>query len=142
MDINKERVAFEQHLTDTGLVEFSDYGFAVDECNEYLHEPTQVAWDSWLIGLNRAKAVPEWISTSDRMPKEGEEVLVHSLGQVRQVTRDSKWAGGFKERNCYGWQAAYGQSHWMPKSIGLPKEYHFYYKNDAKQKAMIDEVSQ
>lgn len=56
MDIQKEREAFEQHLTDTGLVEFSDYGFAVDECDEYLHEPTQVAWDSWLIGLNRAKA--------------------------------------------------------------------------------------
>lgn len=86
----------------------------------------------------KAQAVPEWISTSDRMPKEGEEVLVHSLGQVRQVTRDSKWAGGFKERNCYGWQAAYGQSHWMPKSIGLPEEYHFYYKNDAKQKAIIE----
>ena len=86
----------------------------------------------------KAQAVLEWISTSDRMPKEGEEVLVHSLGQVRQVTRDSKWAGGFKERNCYGWQAAYGQSHWMPKSIGLPEKYHFYYKNDAKQKAMIE----
>lgn len=56
MDIQKEREAFERHLTDTGLVEFSDYGFAVDECDEYLHEPTQVAWDSWLIGLNRAKA--------------------------------------------------------------------------------------
>lgn len=56
MEIKKEREAFEQHLTDTGLVEFSDYGFAVDECDEYLHEPTQVAWDSWLIGLNRAKA--------------------------------------------------------------------------------------
>lgn len=56
MDIQKEREEFEQHLTDTGLVEFSDYGFAVDECDEYLHEPTQVAWDSWLIGLNRAKA--------------------------------------------------------------------------------------
>lgn len=61
MDIKKEREAFEQHLTDTGLVEFAGYGFAVDECDEYLHEPTQVAWDSWLIGLNRAKAqaVPE-----------------------------------------------------------------------------------
>ncbi len=61
MDIQKEREAFKQHLTDTGLVEFAGYGFAVDECDEYLHEPTQVAWDSWLIGLNRAKAqaVPE-----------------------------------------------------------------------------------
>jgi len=61
MDIQKEREAFEQHLTDTGLVEFAGYGFAVDECDEYLHEPTQVAWDSWLIGLSRTKAqaVPE-----------------------------------------------------------------------------------
>ena len=61
MDIQKEREAFEQHLADTGLIEFAGYGFAVDECDEYLHEPTQVAWDSWLIGLNRAKAqaVPE-----------------------------------------------------------------------------------
>ena len=61
MDLQKEREAFKQHLTDTGLVEFAGYGFAVDECDEYLHEPTQVAWDSWLIGLNRAKAqaVPE-----------------------------------------------------------------------------------
>lgn len=90
------------------------------------------------LGQAKAQAVPRWISTSDRMPKEGEEVLVHSLGQVRQVTRDSKWAGGFKERNCYGWQAAYGQSHWMPKNIELPEEYHFYYKNDAKQKAMLE----
>ncbi|WP_252725785.1 DUF7736 domain-containing protein [Acinetobacter cumulans] len=90
----------------------------------------------------KAQAVPRWISTSDRMPKEGEEVLVHSLGRVRQVTRDSKWAGGFKERNCYGWQAAYGQSHWMPKNIELPEEYHFYYKNDAKQKAMIEAQEQ
>ena len=90
----------------------------------------------------KAQAVQGWISTSDRMPKEGEEVLVHSLGQVRQVTRDSKWAGGFKERNCYGWQAAYDQSHWMPKSIGLPEGYHFYYKNDAKQKAIIEAQEQ
>lgn len=70
MDIQKEREAFERHLTDTGLVEFAGYGFAVDECDEYLHEPTQVAWDSWLIGLNRAKAqaVPEGfvlVKTSD-----------------------------------------------------------------------------
>ena len=99
-----------------------------------------MAWEMWASAKHglKAQAVPEWISTSDRMPKEGEEVLVHSLGQVRQVTRDSKWAGGFKERNCYGWQAAYGKSHWMPKSIGLPEEYHFYYKNDAKQKAIIE----
>ena len=104
----------------------------VEEFNEH--------WDTFRAGWQAAKAqaVQGWISTSDRMPKEGEEVLVHSFGQVRQETRDSKWAGGFKERNCYGWQAAYDQSHWMLKNIELPEEYHFYYKNDAKQKAMIE----
>ena len=72
MDIQKEREAFKQHLTDTGLVEFAGYGFAVDECDEYLHEPTQVAWDSWLIGLNRAKAqaVPEGFVLVPMVPSE------------------------------------------------------------------------
>ena len=90
----------------------------------------------------KAQAVPEWISTSERMPEEGEEVFVHSHGQVRQATRASSWAGGFKERNCYGWQAAYSQSHWMPKNIKLPEQYHFYYENDVKQKAMIEAQEQ
>ena len=72
MDIQKEREAFEQHLTNTGLVEFAGYGFAVDECDEYLHEPTQVAWESWLIGLNRAKAqaVPEGFILMPKVPTE------------------------------------------------------------------------
>ena len=99
-------------------------------------EETHELWKE--LQAAKAQAVPEWISTSERMPEEGEEVLVHNLGQVRQVTRDSKWAGGFKERNCYGWQAAYSQSHWMPKSIELPERYNFYYENDAKQKAMLE----
>lgn len=109
-----------------------EMGLQVDEFNEH--------WDTFRAGWQAAKAqaVPEWISTSERMPDEGEEVLVHSYGQVRQATRDSSWAGGFKERNCYGWQATHGQSHWMPKSIELPEQYHFYYENDAKQKAMIE----
>jgi len=111
-----------------------------DEDRKVAYEALNTGWVMWLRAKRdvKAQAVPRWISTSDRMPKEGEEVLVHNLGQVRQVTRDSKWAGGFKERNCYGWQAAYGQSHWMPKSIELPEQYHFYYENDAKQKAMIE----
>ena len=117
--------------------------YSEDDASDIYHR-VNTGWAMWKKAINftKAQAVPEWISTSDRMPKEGEEVLVHSLGQVRQVTRDSKWAGGFKERNCYGWQAAYGKSHWMPKSIGLPEEYHFYYKNDAKQKAIIEAQEQ
>ena len=147
MDI--QRKAFER-LPLAKLAIESEYVYYNKETNSYwpnedfcpsdAPETMNFAWEAWQVV--KAQAVLEWISTSDRMPKEGEEVLVHSLGQVRQVTRDSKWAGGFKERNCYGWQAAYGQSHWMPKSIGLPEEYHFYYKNDAKQKAMIEAQEQ
>ena len=137
MDLQKEREAFEKEcrlLCYKGNMVMSNLG------SFYNNEQTNWMWQMWLSA--KAQAVPEWISTSDRMPKEGEEVLVHSLGQVRQVTRDSKWAGGFKERNCYGWQAAYGQSHWMPKNIELPEEYHFYYKNDAKQEAMLEAQEQ
>ena len=140
MEINKEREAFEAEFSKIK----SDIAFWLhtwdEEMQGYNHPVMCWFWYMWQAA--NAKAVPEWISVNDKMPDEGDEVLVHSLGQVRQVTRDSKWAGGFKERNCYGWQAAYGQSHWMPKNIELPEQYHFYYENDAKQKAMIDEVSQ
>ncbi|PPC02482.1 DUF551 domain-containing protein [Acinetobacter pittii] len=78
MDMNKEREAFEQHLIDTGLVEFAGYGFDVDECDEYTHEPTNVAWGTWVIGLNRAKtqAVPTWISVKDEEPPSDTTVLI------------------------------------------------------------------
>ena len=81
-----------------------------------------------------AKTIPEWIETSERMPNEGEEVLVHHYGHVVQATKDKKYSGGFKQRNCYGWEAVSSYiSHWMPKNIELPESYHFYYENDAKQ---------
>ena len=146
MDINKENTKYlASLLANCGATqdEINDLSFDDEvgffESNrlaDWFVSQINFGWRVWQAA--KAQAVPEWISTSDRMPKEGEEVLVHNLGQVRQVTRDSKWAGGFKERNCYGWQAAYGQSHWMPKNIELPDEYHFYYKNDAKQKAMLE----
>jgi hypothetical protein len=136
MDIKKEREAFEAVFPCSAGTVLNEYGHYESQINRQDAMIQNISWVVWQAA--KAQAVPEWISTSDRMPKEGEEVLVHSLGQVRQVTRDSKWAGGFKERNCYGWQAAYGQSHWMPKSVELPEQYHFYYENDAKQKAMIE----
>lgn len=69
-DLNKEREAFEQHLIDTGLVEFAGYGFDIDECNDYTHEPTNVAWGAWVIGLNRAKAqaVPDTHAVVPKQP--------------------------------------------------------------------------
>lgn len=102
MEIKKEREAFEQHLTDTGLVEFSDYGFAVDECDEYLHEPTQVAWDSWLIGLNRAKAqaVPEGFVL---VPKEPTQKMLNAGHVVMNPIKGSLVQAGTnqKRRDCY-----------------------------------------
>ena len=145
MDIQKDE-AFELAFLKTNFYKGMVESLKNKECpfesvfeirnGKYRSSYVQLSHEIWQAA--KAQAVPQWISTSERMPEEGEEVLVHSLGQVRQVTRDSKWAGGFKERNCYGWQAAYGQSHWMPKSIELPEQYHFYYENDAKQKAMIE----
>ncbi|WP_261182942.1 MULTISPECIES: DUF551 domain-containing protein [unclassified Acinetobacter] len=140
MDLQKEREAFEAEFKKTDFYKMNLVNCFCFITDRYVWDEVQAAWEMWQAA--KAQAVPEWISTSDRMPEEGEEVFVHSLGQVRQVTRDSKWAGGFKERNCYGWQAAYGQSHWMPKSIELPEQYHFYYENDAKQKAMIEAQEQ
>ena len=94
MDIQKEREAFKQHLTDTGLVEFSGYGFAVDECDEYLHEPTQVAWDSWLIGLNRAKAqvVPEgFVLVKKDLPEQiAEKMAIDRIDKPRHEN-DPVW---------------------------------------------------
>ena len=95
MDIQKEREAFKQHLTDTGLVEFAGYGFAVDECDEYLHEPTQVAWDSWLIGLNRAKAqvVPEgFVLVKKDLPEQiAEKMAIDRIDKPRQEN-DPVWS--------------------------------------------------
>ena len=100
-------------------------------------EETHELWKE--LQAAKAQAVPEWISTSDQMPDEGEEVFVHYYGQISQATRDKKYSGGFKQRNCYGWEAVSSYiSHWMPKSIELPERYHFYYENDAKQKALIE----
>lgn len=95
MGIQKEREAFEQHLTDTGLVEFAGYGFAVDECDEYLHEPTQVAWDSWLIGLNRTKAqaVPEGFVL---MPKEPTDEIIEAMNEFDYRNDYSDMDGAYR----------------------------------------------
>ena len=99
MDIEKDsnREAFESWFESRYDAHFMQFALDLDM---YVDKHTQTSWEAWQAA--KAQAVQEWISTSERMPEEGEEVLVHNLGQVRQVTRDSKWAGGFKERNCYG----------------------------------------
>ena len=120
MDIQKEREAFEHHLTDTGLVEFAGYGFEVDECDEYLHEPTQVAWDSWLIGLGRSKAqaVPQWISVNDQLPPSDEMVLI-CWSDSPDIEPEKDFMDICVDTGCPFWANSLNdeQSHWMP----LPK---------------------
>jgi hypothetical protein len=97
-------------------------------------------WDFWQAA--KAQVVPEWISVEDRMPEEGEEVWVHHYGHIVQATKDKKYSGGFKQRNCRGWESVSCYiSHWMSMSIKLPEIYNFYYEHDAKvaqEKAIIE----
>ena len=89
-------------------------------------------WSAWQAA--KAQQVPEWISVNDKMPDEGDEVFVHHYGHIVQATKDQKYSGGFKQRNCYGWEAVSSYiSHWIPMSVVLPESYHFYYGQPAKQ---------
>ncbi|WPO68739.1 DUF551 domain-containing protein [Acinetobacter haemolyticus] len=94
-------------------------------------------WSMWKSATERAEkklegcvVAPEWISTRDYLPEEGVEVLVHRYGQIIQATKDKGYAGGFKERNCYGWQATFDVTYWMPKNFKLPDGYSFYYNDE------------
>ena len=100
------------------------------EDGEQVSSKAQIGWQMW----QAAQAMPEWISVNDKMPNEGDEVFVHHYGHIVQATKDQKYSGGFKQRNCYGWEAVSSYiSHWMPMSVVLPESYHFYYGKPAKQ---------
>jgi hypothetical protein len=48
----------------------------------------------------------QWICVKDQLPADGEIVLTHSWdNRKRLVTRDSTWAGGWKQPNCKGWES-------------------------------------
>lgn len=75
----------------------------------------------------------EWVSVDEKFPDDGEEVTVYCCDcQVRQVVRDSKYAGGWKQPNCTGWECVSLSSHfiihWMrhkvprPSGSGGPKD--------------------
>ena len=109
--------------------------------------PRHEAWLVWNAAWKaKAQVVPEWISVEDRMPEEGEEVWVHHYGHIVQATKDKKYSGGFKQRNCRGWESVSCYiSHWMSMSIKLPEIYNFYYEHDAKvaqEKAIIEAQEQ
>lgn len=86
----------------------------------------------------KAQAVPTWISVEDRLPNEGEEVVVHHFGHVVQATKDKNYVGGFKQRNCYGWESVSSYiSHWMPKNFKLPDTFSMYYTDENPYKETV-----
>ncbi|MGS0705030.1 DUF551 domain-containing protein [Acinetobacter sp. ANC 3781] len=140
MDIKEEHNEFFHELDGRGFI-FQNKNW-LGGCFE--DDQLQVVWEMWQAA--KAQAVPEWIDASDRLPEEGEEVLVHHYGHIVQATRDKKYSGGFKQRNCYGWESVSCYvSHWMLMSVKLPESVHFYYEHDAKvakEKAMIEAQEQ
>ena len=145
MDIQKEWGLFVAHLRTLGVVKIGRNALGVitnltREGNCSLgYNDIELMWETWQV---KAQAVPEWISVEDRMPEEGEEVWVHHYGHIVQATKDKKYSGGFKQRNCRGWESVSCYiSHWMSMSIKLPESYNFYYEHDAKvaqEKAIIE----
>lgn len=56
-------------------------------------------------GLKDGLSFSDWIRVEDDLPKNGEEVLIRSMErQIRQATRDTGYSGGWKQRNCAGWE--------------------------------------
>jgi hypothetical protein len=164
MDI-QEKQAFEAEFEKTDFYKMNLVNCFCFITDRYVWDEVQAAWEMWQAATTRmeirintldemllnqgealaqakAQAVPEWIDVSDRLPEEGEEVFVHHYGHIVQATRDKKYSGGFKQRNCYGWESVSCYvSHWMPMSVKLPESVHFYYEHDAKvakEKAMIE----
>lgn len=55
--------------------------------------------------LLSAGQFPGWINIENEIPQEGEEVLVRGFeGQIMQATKDRGYSGGWKQRNCQGWE--------------------------------------
>lgn len=110
-----------------------DCFIATEKWRDKEAELLTAAW--WMFAeVANPQAAPEWISVNDKMPDEGDEVFVHHYGHIVQATKDQKYSGGFKQRNCYGWEAVSSYiSHWMPMSVVLPESYHFYYGKPAKK---------
>lgn len=131
MEIQKQREAFKEFIANK-YKDLIDQRVCINSDGDYMAWDMQVAWATWQAAT--AQAVPEWISVNDKMPDEGDEVFVHHYGHIVQATKDQKYSGGFKQRNCYGWEAVSSYiSHWMPMSVVLPESYHFYYGKPAKQ---------
>lgn len=72
MDIQKEREAFENHLKKMGKTD--NETFSKNEDDSYQMDIIHFGWKIWQAA--KAQAVPQWISVQDRMPEQGQKVLV------------------------------------------------------------------
>ena len=68
-----------------------------------------------------------WIKTADKMPEEGQEITARlSHGQIRQLVRDSRYSGGYKQVNCRGWECVSFDprtvTHWRPEVFDRPEQ--------------------
>ncbi|MFW2068207.1 hypothetical protein ACG9ZB_17375, partial [Acinetobacter johnsonii] len=86
MDIKKLKVEFEKLKYINEKLEYLNFDEHLG-CYVEKNNGMPVGLAAWVHGAfygfkqaAKALAVPRWISTSDRMPKEGEEVLVPSFG--------------------------------------------------------------
>ncbi|OTL85664.1 DUF551 domain-containing protein [Acinetobacter pittii] len=118
------------------------FSYSIVENNEvfFMREQARQLWKFW--NKAKAQAVPEWISVEDHLPEEGQEVIVHHFGHVVQATKDKNYVGGFKQRNCYGWECVSSYiSHWQPKNFKLPDNYSMYYTDESPYKETLANVS-
>lgn len=72
-----------------------------------------------------ANGMHGWIATKDEFPRDGQEVTIFMrLGQVKQVVRDEKFCGGWKQANCAGWESVAWDvgsvTHWRPEIFVRP----------------------
>lgn len=144
-DLNKEREAFEKlseiaEILNEEKSHFNGdfYDLPFNSCAESFINGAWYAWQE----KAKAQAVPEWISVEDHLPEEGQEVIVHHFGHVVQATKDKNYVGGFKQRNCYGWECVSSYiSHWQPKNFKLPDNYSMYYTDESPYKETLANVS-
>lgn len=76
---------FEEFIEGTGLVEFAGWHFEKDECDEYLHEPTQIAAQIW---REKESVIRQQQSKIEQLEKEKQQALQEFSGLSRFADED------------------------------------------------------
>lgn len=84
---------------------------------EYLNVKTRLAWRAWKAGvqtvMNKGRFMGKWIKCSERMPYEGQEVIVMDVNCNRVQSGMVYVHGGFVDFNEEYYEV-HNPSHWMP----------------------------